>query len=63
MLPRCEERPAGNAHRGAAKAGVLAASLLAGVLGAFSLRWDARRARNADMNADGTPDVDTGVIG
>ncbi|MFT4228579.1 Na+/H+ antiporter NhaA [Micropruina sp.] len=53
---------ADDAHRGAAKAGVLAASLLAGVLGACSLRWDARRARTADMNADGTPDVDTGAI-
>ena len=53
---------ADDAHRGAAKAGVLAASLLAGVLGAFSLRWDARRARDPDMNADGTPDVDTGAI-
>ncbi|MFT3969587.1 MAG: Na+/H+ antiporter NhaA [Micropruina sp.] len=49
-------------HRGAAKAGVLAASLLAGVLGAVGLRWDARRARDADMNADGAPDADTDVI-
>jgi Na+:H+ antiporter, NhaA family len=50
-------------HRGAAKAGVLAASLLAGVLGAAGLRWDAHRAREADMNRDGTPDADTGLIG
>ena len=49
-------------HRGAAKAGVLAASLLAGALGAVGLRWDARRAREADMNRDGTPDGDTGII-
>ncbi|MFT4215740.1 MAG: Na+/H+ antiporter NhaA [Micropruina sp.] len=32
-------------HRSAAKAGVLGASLLAGALGAFFLRWDARRPR------------------
>ena len=51
-----------DAHRGAAKAGVLAASLLAGALGAVGLRWDARRAREADMNRDGTPDGDTGII-
>ena len=50
-------------HRGAAKAGVLAASLLAGGLGAFGLRWDARRVREADMNRDGVPDSDTDVIG
>ena len=52
-----------DAQRGAAKAGVLAASLLAGALGAVGLRWDARRAREADMNRDGTPDSDTGIIG
>ncbi len=51
-----------DAHRGAAKGGVLAASLLAGVLGALGLRWDARRTRDADMNSDGAPDVDTGAI-
>ena len=51
-----------DAHRGAAKGGVLAASLLAGVLGALGLRWDARRTRETDINRDGAPDVDTGVI-
>ena len=50
-------------HRAAAKVGVLAASLLAGALGAIGLRWDARRARDADMNRDGAPDRDTDVIG
>lgn len=50
-------------HRSAAKAGVLAASLLAGVLGAAGLRWDARRVRDADMNRDGTSDAETDVIG
>lgn len=50
-------------HRSAAKAGVLAASLLAGVLGAAGLRWDARRARDPDMNRDGVPDGETDVIG
>ena len=50
-------------HRSAAKAGVLAASLLAGVLGAAGLRWDARRARDPYMNRDGVPDGETDVIG
>ncbi|MFT4296344.1 MAG: Na+/H+ antiporter NhaA [Micropruina sp.] len=49
-------------HRAAAKAGVLAASLFAGALGAVGLRWDARRVRQADMNRDGVPDSDSGVI-
>ncbi|MCW3159071.1 Na+/H+ antiporter NhaA [Micropruina sonneratiae] len=52
----------GGEHLGAAKVGILAGSLLAGVLGAVLLRWDAHRARDADMNVDGVPDVDTGVI-
>ena len=51
-----------DAHRGAAKGGVLAASLLAGVLGALGLRWDARRTRETDINRDGAPDTNTGVI-
>ena len=50
-------------HFRAAKAGILAGSLLAAVLGAVLLRWDARTARNEDMNQDDIPDQDTGVIG
>ena len=44
--------------RDSAKLGILIGSLLAGVLGAAALRWDARRARDADMNRDGIPDSD-----
>ena len=43
--------------------GILIGSLLAGVLGAAALRWDARRARDADMNRDGIPDSDIDTIG
>ncbi len=39
-----------------AKAGVLGASVLAALLAALSLRWDARRVRGSDMNRDGVPD-------
>ncbi|MCW5953256.1 MAG: Na+/H+ antiporter NhaA, partial [Propionibacteriaceae bacterium] len=50
-------------HFRAAKVGILAGSLLAAILGAVLLRWDARIARTADMNADGVPDQDASVIG
>ena len=50
------------AHQDAAKVGILTASVLAGVLGAVLLRWDARRGRDADMNRDDVPDSDTRVI-
>ncbi|MCA0251429.1 MAG: Na+/H+ antiporter NhaA [Actinobacteria bacterium] len=50
-------------HFRAAKAGILAGSLIAALLGAALLRWDARRARGADMNRDDIPDRDTGRIG
>ena len=50
-------------HFRAAKVGILAGSLLAAALGAALLRWDARMARAADMNADGVPDQDIAVIG
>lgn len=49
--------------RDSAKLGILIGSLLAGVLGAAALRWDARRARDADMNRDGIPDSDIDTIG
>ncbi|MCW5953936.1 MAG: Na+/H+ antiporter NhaA [Propionibacteriaceae bacterium] len=50
-------------HFRAAKVGILAGSLLAAVLGAALLRWDARTARTEDMNRDDIPDQDTGLIG
>jgi NhaA family Na+:H+ antiporter len=46
-----------------AKTAVLAASVLAALLGALALRWDAHRARRADMNDDGVPDEVTELIG
>lgn len=49
-------------HTAGAKIAVLAASLLAAILGAILLRWDARKARSADMNEDGIPDQDTRTI-
>ena len=49
---------ADDAHQVAAKVGILAASLLAAVLGAATLRWDARQLRSVDMNRDGVVDVD-----
>ena len=54
---------AGGIHEPAAKFAVLVASVLAALLGAFTLRWDARRARDADMNRDGVADRDSGTIG
>ena len=42
---------------------MLLASLLAAVLGAISLRWDARKARHHDMNRDGIPDSPSAKIG
>lgn len=50
-------------HTDGAKVAVLIGSLTAAVLGAAMLRWDARKARSADMNEDGVPDTDQGVIG
>ena len=54
---------AGGIHEPSAKFAVLVASVLAAFLGAFTLRWDARRARDADMNRDGVADQDSGTIG
>ena len=50
-------------HFRATKAGILTGSLLAAILGAALLRWDARTARSPDMNRDGLPDQSTGLIG
>jgi NhaA family Na+:H+ antiporter len=43
-------------HTDGAKIAILGASVLAAILGAISLRWDARRARTSDMNLDGRAD-------
>jgi NhaA family Na+:H+ antiporter len=50
-------------HTDGAKIAILGASVLAAILGAISLRWDARRARTADMNLDGRADEVRGYIG
>ena len=44
------------AHTGAGKLAILMGSLIAAVAGALTLRWDARKARKADMNEDGVDD-------
>jgi NhaA family Na+:H+ antiporter len=49
-------------HTDAATLGVLAGTVAAATLAAATLRWDARKARQADMNEDGIPDRDTRVI-
>lgn len=43
-------------HTDGAKIAILGASVVAAILGGISLRWDARRARTADMNLDGRVD-------
>lgn len=53
----------GGVHQSPAKFAVLVASLIAALLAAFTLRWDARRARSIDMNEDGVPDAPTRRIG
>jgi NhaA family Na+:H+ antiporter len=50
-------------HTDGAKVAILGATLLAAVLAAGTLRWDARRARARDMNEDGVDDVESGRIG
>lgn len=50
-------------HTDGAKVAILIGTLLAATLAALTLRWDARKARNRDMNEDGVPDVDTTPIG
>ena len=47
----------------AAKVAVLLASFIAAVLGAISLRWDARKLRRRDMNDDGVDDLPSKNIG
>nr|WP_079572933.1 Na+/H+ antiporter NhaA [Krasilnikoviella flava] len=50
-------------HTEGAKAAILMGSVIAAVLGALMLRWDARRARTADMNLDGIDDDVEDFIG
>lgn len=50
-------------HTEGAKAAILIASVIAAVLGAITLRWDARQARTTDMNLDGRVDQITDYIG
>ena len=50
-------------HAAAAKAAILVGSVVSAVLAAFLLRWDARQARDPDMNRDNIPDIDKDVIG
>jgi len=50
-------------HTDGAKIAILGGSVLAAILGAVSLRWDARRARTTDMNLDGVDDTVGGYIG
>lgn len=49
-------------HTDGARVAVLLGSLIAGTIAAATLRWDARKARDADMNDDGVPDLDTDVM-
>lgn len=50
-------------HTAGAKIAILLGTALAATFAAFSLRWDARKARSRDMNVDGIPDQDTRLIG
>ncbi|GGM15316.1 Na+/H+ antiporter NhaA [Promicromonospora citrea] len=50
-------------HTDGAKIAILGGSVLAAILGAVSLRWDARKARTADMNLDGREDESRDLIG
>ncbi len=50
-------------HADGAKVAILGATLLAAILAAGTLRWDARRARARDMNDDGIDDVESEKIG
>lgn len=50
-------------HVSAAKAAILVGSVIAAVIGAVMLRWDARKMRDPDMNRDDVCDHDLDVIG
>lgn len=49
-------------HTDGARVAVLLGSLIAAIIAAATLRWDARKARDADMNDDGVPDLNTDVM-
>ncbi|MCF4122357.1 Na+/H+ antiporter NhaA [Antribacter sp. KLBMP9083] len=53
----------GSEHTAGAKVAILAASVIAALLGALTLRWDVRQARLADMNRDNVPDEVGALIG
>lgn len=55
--------PDDSEHSSGAKAAILIGTVVSATLAAVALRWDARKARNHDMNDDGVPDIDTAVIG
>lgn len=50
-------------HDTAAKVAILVASVVAALAAGALLRWDAKKAREADMNHDGVVDRDIAVIG
>lgn len=49
-------------HTAGAKIAVLLGTLAAAILASIMLRWDARKARDADMNRDGRPDTDSELL-
>lgn len=53
----------GSEHTAGAKAAILGASVIAALLGALTLRWDAHQARSTDMNRDNVPDEVGALIG
>jgi len=50
-------------HTDGAKIAILLATLVAAVCAALMLRWDARKARDKDMNRDDVPDRDVEPLG
>ena len=50
-------------HAAPAKGAILAGSVIAACAAAVLLRWNARKARDPDMNRDGVVDSDLDVIG
>jgi NhaA family Na+:H+ antiporter len=53
----------GSEHTLGAKAAILMGSVVAAILGAVTLRWDAKQKRGPDMNRDDMPDEVTSFIG
>ncbi|MFW0795646.1 Na+/H+ antiporter NhaA [Gordonia sp. CPCC 205515] len=52
-----------SSHDTAAKVAILVGSVVAALSAGALLRWDAHKAREADMNRDGVPDRDIALIG